>query len=184
MSKPLALPNHHKPAGRPEGGAIPPKALAVVGFSNCGKTELICKLLTLARLQGYRVAAVKHSHKTLEVDQAGKDTWRFREAGARAVALAGPGLLQVTHLRPDDPPLVTVLAALPGNLDFVLVEGYKKGPLPKIVFVSGGDHDPQLPDYDKIIAYISEAALQTALPVFSRDQAPEILNFILHWLSP
>jgi molybdopterin-guanine dinucleotide biosynthesis adapter protein len=126
---------------------------------------------------------VKHSHKTLKVDQAGKDTWRFREAGARAVALAGPGLLQVTHIRPDDPPMATVLAALPGNLDFVLVEGYKTGPLPKIVFVPAGDYSTQLPDYDKIIAYISEAALPTELPVFSRDQAPEILDFILHWLS-
>ena len=111
----------------------------MVGFSNCGKTELICKLLTLARARGCRVAAVKHSHKKLKMDQAGKDTWRFREAGARAVALAGPGLLQVTHIRPDDPPMATVLAALPGNLDFVLVEGYKTGPLPKIVFVPAGD---------------------------------------------
>ena len=108
--------------------------MAIAGFSNCGKTELICKLSSLATERGFQVAAVKHSHKTLEVDQPGKDTWRFRQAGARTVALAGPGLLQVTYFRPEDLAAEAVLAALPGDVDFVLVEGYKHGPWPKIVF--------------------------------------------------
>jgi molybdopterin-guanine dinucleotide biosynthesis protein B len=161
---------------------MPLRAVAVVGFSNCGKTELICKLLSLAQERGYRVAAVKHSHKTLEIDKPGKDTWRFRHAGARAVALAAPGLLQVTQLLADDPPVSAVLASLPGNLDLALVEGYKRGSLPKIVFVPLGTAEADLPPYEKIIAYISEAVLETKLPVFSRDQAPEILDCILQWL--
>jgi molybdopterin-guanine dinucleotide biosynthesis protein MobB len=155
----------------------------VAGFANCGKTELICKLLTLARGRGYNVAAVKHSHKTLTVDQSGKDTWRFRQAGAQAVALAAPGLLQVTCLPADDPPLAAVLGALPGNPDFVLVEGYKRGPLPKLVFVPAGTTGADLPVYETIIAYIGDADLHLEVPVFSRDQAPEILEFILRWLE-
>jgi molybdopterin-guanine dinucleotide biosynthesis protein B len=168
---------------QPSEAVVPLRALAVVGFSNCGKTELICKLLSLAQERGYRVAAVKHSHKTLEVDQPGKDTWRFRQAGAKVVALAAPGLLQVTHLLTEDPPLTLVLSALPSGLDFALVEGYKSGPLPKIVFVTGGTPGTDLPQYDKIIAYISEARLDTELPVFSRDQALEILDFMLQWFQ-
>jgi molybdopterin-guanine dinucleotide biosynthesis adapter protein len=168
---------------KPSGGVVPLRAVAVVGFSNCGKTTLICKLLTLAQALGYRVAALKHSHKTLEVDQPGKDTWRFRQAGARAVALTAPGILQVTHVVTGDPPMAAALAALPGNLDFVLVEGYKSGPLPKIVFVSTGAANGDLPVYEAIIAYISDADLNTELPVFSRDQGQEILEFILQWLS-
>ncbi len=183
MSRPPALPDQGNPALQTNSPAAPLRALAVVGFSNCGKTELICKLLTLAQARGYRVAALKHSHKTLEVDQPGKDTWRFRQAGARAVALAAPGLLQVTHILAGDPPAAAALAALPGNLDFVLVEGYKRGPLPKIVFVPEETASRDLPVYEEIIAYISEATLNTELPVFSRDQAPEILDFILQWLK-
>jgi molybdopterin-guanine dinucleotide biosynthesis adapter protein len=183
VSRPSAPPDKNNLASQPDGGTIPLKTLAVVGFSNCGKTELICKLLSLAQGRGYRVAVVKHSHKTPEVDQPGKDTRRFREAGARAVALAAPGILQVTYILPDDPPLVAVLAAIPRNLDFVLVEGYKRGPLPKIVFVPPGPHSIQLPDYERIIAYVSDAAFKTELPVFSRNQAPEILDFILQWLT-
>jgi len=155
----------------------------VVGFSNCGKTELICKLLTLAQERGYRVGAVKHSHKTPEIDHPGKDTWRFRQAGARAVALAAPGLLHVTQILADDPLAPAVLAALPGDLDFALVEGYKKGPLPKIVFVPIETDSGDLPIYEEVIAYISDAVLTTELPVFSRDQAPEILDYILSWLT-
>lgn len=183
MSPQPAPPDTSKPASQPNGTAVPLRAVAVVGFSNCGKTELICKLLSLAQERGYRIAAVKHSHKTLEFDKPGKDTWRFRQAGAQAVALAAPGLLQVTRLCADDPPISTVLAALPGNLDLVLVEGYKKGPLPKIVFVPLGTAKGDLPQYDTILAYICEAALETALPVFSRDQASEILDYLLQWLQ-
>jgi len=153
--------------------------VAIVGFSNCGKTELICRLLSLARERGYRVAAVKHSHKTPEVDTPGKDTWRFRQAGAQAVALAAPGLLQVTLTMPTDPAIAAVLAALPDNLDFVLVEGYKGSTLPKIVFLAGRD----LPGYENTLAFISEAPVATHLPVFSRDQVPAILDFILQWLQ-
>jgi molybdopterin-guanine dinucleotide biosynthesis protein B len=171
-----------KPADHSNETALPVRAVAVVGFSNCGKTELICKLLTLARMRGYRVGALKHSHKCLEVDHPGKDTWRFRQSGARVVGLAAPGLLQVTQFPENDPAAAAVLAALPNNLDFVLVEGYKKGFLPKIVFVPMGTTSADLPRYENIIAYISDTALETDLPVFLRDQAPEILDFILRWL--
>lgn len=167
------------PANPPE---PPVKAVAVVGFSNCGKTTLICRLLSLARARGYRVAAVKHSHKTPAIDNPGKDTWRFREAGAQAVVLAAPGLLQAIHHVADDPPAGAALALLPGNLDFVLVEGYKRGPLPKLVFVPAGAAEAELPVYDHTIAYLSDAALHTPLPVFCRDQAPAILDFLLTWL--
>ena len=168
----------------PDGGsATAVKAVALVGFSNCGKTTLICKLVSLATERGFRVAAVKHSHKMLEVDQSGKDTWRFRQAGARSVALAAPGLLQVVYGSGEDPAGETVLAALPRDADFILVEGYKHGPLPKIIFAPAGNPEAALPSFPNAIAYLSEHALPTALPVFSRNQIEAILNFILQWLK-
>jgi molybdopterin-guanine dinucleotide biosynthesis adapter protein len=160
-----------------------PKAMAIVGFSNCGKTELICKLIALARERGFQVAAIKHSHKILEVDQPGKDTWRLRQAGATSVALAAPGLLQVTYTPPEDLPAPAVLAALPAKADLVLIEGYKHGPWPKMVFVPPPAPGTPLPDYENSVAYITEAAVDTPLPVFSRHQIPEILDFILQWLQ-
>ncbi len=183
MSSHSAFPDKSNPSTNRAGSVNPLPAVAVVGPSNCGKTELICKLISLAHKRGYRVAAVKHSHKIPEVDHPGKDTWRFRQAGAQVVALAAPSLLQVTQFLADDPSAATVLAALPGHLDFVLVEGYKRGPLPKLVFIPREAAGSDLPTHQEVIAYISDAVLNPELPVFSRDQAPEILDFILQWLT-
>lgn len=155
-------------------------AIAVVGYANCGKTTLICKLLTLARQKGWRVAAVKHSHKKLELDQPGKDTWRFRQAGAQTVALACPGGLQVIQTFPADPPLAAVLASLPRDLDLVLVEGYKHSDLPKLVFAPEPAVEPLNAGGD-ILAYISANPLDADLPVFSRDQAEALFAFLERW---
>ncbi|HAY22725.1 MAG TPA: molybdopterin-guanine dinucleotide biosynthesis protein B [Desulfobacterales bacterium] len=165
------------------GGLSQLKALAVVGPSNCGKTELICRLLKLYNQQGLRVAAVKHSHKAIEVDRPGKDTWRFRQAGAQAVALATRGMLQITQVCRDDPPVATVLAALPPDLDFVLIEGYKSSLLPKLVFLPSEEVLSYLPEYSSTIAFISGVVVDTPLPLFSREQVPEIGAFILQWLT-
>ncbi|MCL4502808.1 MAG: molybdopterin-guanine dinucleotide biosynthesis protein B, partial [Deltaproteobacteria bacterium] len=108
------------------------KALSIVGFSGSGKTELICLLLDWLIRQGIRVAVLKHTHH-LDPGDRGKDTWRFRQAGARAVALAAPGLLQVSRSFPEEPPLPMILESLSPEADLILVEGYKSGPLPKIV---------------------------------------------------
>jgi len=106
-----------------------PPALALVGPSNSGKTELICRLLTTLRGQGMKVAAVKHSQRRLPIDQPGKDTWRFHRAGAQVVALAAPGMLQVTQSLEADPELAS---ASPADLqDYPQVIAYiSDHPLP------------------------------------------------------
>ncbi|MGQ9921585.1 MAG: molybdopterin-guanine dinucleotide biosynthesis protein B [Desulfobacca sp.] len=155
--------------------------IAVVGPANSGKTTLICRLLTLATTQGWRVGVVKHTHKAIDPEPPGKDSRRFREAGAQSVALAAAGLLQVIHRRRDDPPLAEVLAALEHDLDLILVEGYKHSDLPKLVFVT--PDAPPLTGLRHILAYISDIPVATTLPVFPRDAVPAIFGFLRSWLS-
>ncbi|MDK2981346.1 MAG: molybdopterin-guanine dinucleotide biosynthesis adapter protein [Chloroflexota bacterium] len=65
---------------------------AVIGFygySNSGKTTLIERLIGDLRAEGMRVAAVKVSEQALSLDQPGKDSDRYAQAGAHGVALAG-----------------------------------------------------------------------------------------------
>ena len=152
------------------------KAVAFVGPSNSGKTELICRLLQWFRGQAVRVAVLKHSHK-LEVADAEKDTGRYRRAGGRLVALAAPGLLQVTRTFPQEPPLAAILAELAPEADLILVEGYKSSDLPKIG-VAAAATVPPLPDYPRLAAWVSAAPLPTTLPVFHPRQIPEIGEFI------
>ena len=152
------------------------KAIAIVGTSNSGKTELICGLLAWFAAQGLRAAVLKHSHKP-HLGDDGKDTWRYRQAGGQLVALAAPGLLQITRSVPDEPRLSEVLAALAPGADLILVEGYKTSDLPKIGVVPP-ESGPSPPDYPGVVAWVSTGPLATALPVFQPGQVAEIGRFI------
>jgi molybdopterin-guanine dinucleotide biosynthesis adapter protein len=169
IASPPAAPAPASPAPRP-------KALAVVGTSNSGKTELICRLLEWFTVQGIRVAVLKHSHHQ-HLGDDGKDTWRYRQAGARLVALAAPGLLQITRASSQEPPLDAILAELAPGADLILVEGYKTSDLPK-VGLAPPDASSPLPDYPRLVAWVSAHPLPTPLPVFNPLQVAAIGRFI------
>ena len=155
--------------------------MSFVGPSGSGKTTLICELLGWFGTQGLKVAVLKHSHKTSLGDQD-KDTGKFRRAGAATVALAAPGLLQISRSFPHEPPLDAVLAALTPDADLVLVEGYKSSRLPKIALV-----DPELarvlPDFSQVIALVSSEPVDSPLPVFRPGEISELGLFIKKYLG-
>ncbi len=159
------------------------KAIAVVGLSNTGKTELICRLLPLLAARGLRVAVLKHTHHhDLDLGEQGKDTWRYRQAGAQTVALAAPGLLQVNRSFSGDPPLEQVLSSLVVEADLVLVEGYKSGPLPKVAVLEP-DAWPKAPDYPHLIALVSDRPVDSPLPVFQPHQGEELAHWLYDYLT-
>lgn len=159
------------------------KAVAFVGRSNTGKTELICRLLPRLTARGLRVAVLKHSHHPdLDPGDQGKDTWRYRQAGAQTVALAAPGLLHVTRSFPDEPPLEQVLPSLAATADLVLVEGYKTGVLPKVAVLAPDDR-PEAPDYPHLIALVSEWPVDSPLPVFQPHQVEELGHWLYDYLG-
>ena len=147
-----------------------------MGPSNSGKTELICGLLEWFAAHNLRVAVLKHSHHQ-HLGDDGKDTWRYRQAGARLAALAAPGLLQITRSDPQEPALMAVLAELAPEADLILVEGYKGSDLPKVALAPREAAAP-LPDYPQVIAWVSARPLATSLPVFDPGQVAEIGRFI------
>lgn len=157
------------------------RVLAFVGPSGSGKTELICRLLSWLDGQGLQVAVLKHSHK-LNLGEEGKDTWRYRQAGGQMVALAAPGLLQITRYFPGEPPLTTALAQLTPGTDLILVEGYKSSTLPKIA-VLGQEEVSSMPDYPHLIAVVSALLPTSDLPIFHPDQVEEIGRLVLKYLG-
>lgn len=156
---------------------IVPKArtqqvLGIAGWSGSGKTTLIEKLLPeLARL-GLSVSVIKHTHHDVQFEPEGKDTSRFRAAGAGEVLLASPQGFALLHT--GAPPLNELLARL-APVDLVLLEGFKAAAIPKIE-VRRGDY-PALAD-QHIIAIASDFSLDSHLPVFDLNQAAEIAAFI------
>ncbi len=157
------------------------KAVAIVGPSNSGKTELICRLVDWFQARGLKVAVLKHSHHPNLGDTA-KDTGRYRRAGAENVALAGPGLLQITLSLPSDPTVEEVLSFWAPDADLILVEGYKSGSLPKIALV-GPKLEKVITDFPRVIALVGEDPGTSGLPVFSPEQVEELSLFIQEFLS-
>jgi len=162
---------------------VTPRAIAFVGFSNTGKTELICRLLPQLAARGLRVAVLKHTHHPdVDLGEQGKDTWRYRRAGACTVGLAAPGLLQVTQSFSGEPPLEQALAAVATGADLVLVEGYKTGSLPKVAVLKPGAGN-QAPDYPHLIALVSAGPVDTPLPVFQPHQVEELGSWLYDYLT-
>ena len=110
------------------------KVAGFAGFSGSGKTTLIERLIPLLRQQGLRVSVVKHAHHRFDLDHPGKDSWRHRQAGAHEVLLASDTRLALLHeyAQPHEPDVHALLARLDVRADWVLVEGFKDAPLPKI----------------------------------------------------
>jgi molybdopterin-guanine dinucleotide biosynthesis protein MobB len=160
----------------PPSPALRPKAIAIVGPANSGKTELICRLLEWFAAQGLRPAVLKHSHHQ-QIGDEGKDTGRYRQAGGGLVALVAPGLLQITRASLEEPSLAAILDELAPAADFILVEGYKTSDLPK-VGLAPVDAAVKLPDYPCLIAWVSAWPRPTHLPVFHPRQVAEIGRFI------
>jgi molybdopterin-guanine dinucleotide biosynthesis protein B len=105
------------------------KAIGFLGSSGSGKTTLIESLIERFCRAGLRVAAIKHAHHGFDIDRPGKDSYRFRAAGAAQV-LIGSGRRWALLSEEDVPDsasgdeLARQLARL-GPCDLVLVEGYR-----------------------------------------------------------
>ena len=61
--------------------------ITVTGWSNSGKTTFFTKVVELLTAAGYNVGVIKHhGHKAETVDQKGKDSWKYAQAGANPPA--------------------------------------------------------------------------------------------------
>ena len=108
------------------------RIMGFYGYSDSGKTTLIEKAISYLKQAGYAVAAIKQTNKSIHVDQEGKDTGRFRAAGAEAIALCTPA---ATSLIFNSELEIRKLAAIMighHKPDFILVEGAREDWIPKI----------------------------------------------------
>ena len=154
--------------------------LSIVGRSNSGKTTLLEKLIRELVGRGRRVGTIKHHfHGPVTVDVPGKDSWRHRQAGARAAALSSPDTLFVVRdVTEEVSPEVLVHRAF-HDLDLVLTEGFKTGPLPKIEVNRQAQEAPLLcgPD-DCLVAVVADWATGAPVPHFALDAVAPLADFI------
>jgi molybdopterin-guanine dinucleotide biosynthesis protein B len=161
--------------------------LGVAGWKNSGKTSLITKLVVELGRRGYRIATVKHAHHEADVDHEGTDTFRHRKAGATEVALVTSSRWAVVHeLREEPEPALSEILERLSPADLVLVEGYKREPIPKIEVrrQAAARTDPLAPDDPNVIAIACDGPAEANdRPVFSIDDIVGIADFLVKYLG-
>lgn len=159
----------------------------VIGWKNSGKTTLMTRLVEEFTKRGLTVSALKHAHHTFDIDHPGRDSYRFREAGARQVALVSPKRWAVMHeLREEEKPDLDEVLMHIGPCDLLLVEGYKGGPFPKIEARSTRSltQEPLSVDDPQIVAIATDHGTDAGeIPVFEIDNIAAIADFIATHLS-
>jgi molybdopterin-guanine dinucleotide biosynthesis protein B len=151
----------------------------IAATSNSGKTTIIEKVVRILKERGLRVAVVKHASKGFELDHPGKDSWRFREAGADTVVLVGPDRLALMRAI-DQEPSLREIDEIVGNADIVIREGFKRDTLNKIeVFRSGVSGAQPLCFTDTSIkALVSSSRFSVSIPRFDWNDAAAVADFI------
>jgi len=104
-------------------------AVAFTGPSNSGKTTLVVKVANILQDSGNKVCIVKHDPKDkARFDRAGKDSDKFSQTGSD-VAVVSPNR---TTLFKKNKSSIDDIIDLFGEFDYILIEGLKTLPLPRI----------------------------------------------------
>ncbi|OQM46589.1 molybdopterin-guanine dinucleotide biosynthesis protein B [Anoxybacillus sp. UARK-01] len=162
------------------------KVWQVVGYKNSGKTTLIEKWIQLAVQAGYKVGAVKHhGHGGLpETGQTSTDSNRHLRAGALAAAVEGGGMLQLHAIHPEWTLSKILHMYSLFSLDFVLIEGYKDEPYPKIIMIRTPSDWEQLGHLQNIIGVIAWqkdfVPFDIPYPLFSLDNEQTYLQWVMN----
>ncbi|SRR6056297_1057724 len=154
--------------------------ISITGRSGAGKTTLIEKLVTSLSTEGIKIGVIKHTRHHIDDGDEGKDSWRYRQAGALGSVIT-TDKQAVAHLAfnetvsPEN--LVMMMSSL---VDLVIIEGYREGTQKKIEVIDESlDEAPLFKSGVKnIIALATDGNSPEGFKVFSRDDVAGLANFI------
>ncbi len=164
--------------------------LGFCAFSGTGKTTLLTRLIPLLRAEGLRLGVIKHAHHDFDIDQPGKDSRRLRDSGAEQMLIASRhrmAFIRECKGPEREPRLAELLHCVDTRaLDLVLVEGFKREPIPKIELHRPSLGKPLIHAADRhVIAIASDAPLTPlrAMPVLDLNRPELIRDFVLGWME-
>jgi len=106
------------------------KAIAVIGYHHTGKTTAVCALISALKQKGFSVSSIKDIHaESFHADTEGSNS--FKHAAAGSAAVWARGLRDNALVIPRRIELPEMLAHLAS--DYLIIEGMKDAPVPKIV---------------------------------------------------
>jgi molybdopterin-guanine dinucleotide biosynthesis protein B len=151
------------------------KALAVIGYHHSGKTTVVTELVKHLSISGFKVATIKDIHnEDYRADTEGKNSWQHINAGA--VSTFARGLYDTSLIFPKPLTLKEMTTFL--KCDYLIIEGIKDAPVPKILCA---ETTVQLDDLcDETVFSISGKIARDIqewhnLPVFNINNSTEAL---------
>ena len=156
-----------------------PPIVAFVAPSGTGKTTLLEGVIRALVARGRRVAVLKHDAHRLELDRPGKDTWRFRRAGAWRALIAGDEQVALFGAVDGGLSLGGLVGDWLGEADLVLTEGFRRMVLPGIrVHRAEGPQDPTWEAPGNLIAWASDVPVDTPLPLLPLNEPERVADFL------
>lgn len=157
------------------------KVFGITGWSGSGKTTLIEQLVPRLVARGMKVSVIKHAHHGFDVDQPGKDSYRHRAAGCHEVLVSSNRRWALMHeLRGEPEPSIEDHIGRMAPCDLLLIEGYKRYPMPKLEIYREANGKPMLyPDDEHIVAVASDVPLETRKPQYDLNDYDGITAFVL-----
>jgi molybdopterin-guanine dinucleotide biosynthesis protein B len=149
------------------------RVISIIGLKNAGKTTFLVALAAELVRRKFRVMTLKHGSHPADMDQRGKDTWRhWHEGNAERVLMEAPGQRVLLERTREESDPITLVRRYLHEADVVLVEGFKRAPLPKIEVyrkVAGPKpvFDPEVHDPADWVAMVTDdATMRAPFPVF------------------
>jgi molybdopterin-guanine dinucleotide biosynthesis protein B len=153
--------------------------LTFIGKTGCGKTTIIEKLIPEFRIRGFKIATIKHhSHRGFDIDQPGKDSWRFSQAGSDQVIIASPDKIATYRNIDQELSLDEILLSI-RDVDFVFAEGYAKANKPAIEIIRKENSVELIGTIEQRIALVSDSTLDLKVPHFGLEEISNLAEFIL-----
>lgn len=152
---------------------------AFAAYSGTGKTTLVEKIVRCLKEKGLRIAVIKHDGHDFEMDREGKDTWRFRQAGADITMISSA--TKMAYIEAGEHSLKELIDRVQA-VDLILVEGYKNEHLPQIGIArkaTGKGFTGPLSRFMALVSDYEKEELDTTLPCFDLDDAQGVTEFIM-----
>jgi molybdopterin-guanine dinucleotide biosynthesis protein B len=169
-----------------------PKILHVVGCKNAGKTRTVEVLLPTLKKLGLVVGTLKYTeHDEFHWDVPGKDTYRHSQAGSDIAGIFGRRCYAFSDNRRDASgiPLKRLISTIYGDVDIVLIEGYRLDDARKIEVFRPGFTDRPIAEPTQLLATYGQRLYTYEIPHFGYGAEAELARHVYDhldelWLVP
>jgi len=154
------------------------KVFSLVGWSGCGKTTLVSRLISHYKREHLTVAVIKKVAHEYSFQPEGKDSFAFLQAGADHVCLASESEIVAIRPKPKGSDVWRLIKPDLNTFDFVLLEGLILEQVPAAEVFDSEKHNNLKFPLKKLSLIISDKRFQEEIPWFHRDDIKGIAEYL------